>query len=397
MKFSTRAMRMQPSATLAVTGKAKALKRAGKPVISFGAGEPDFPSPPAAMESARAALDRGETHYTPATGIPELKERVCDYYRQRFGLEYEPSQVLIGSGAKPIIFEALSALVDEGDEVLVFGPAWVSYVEQIRLCDGKEILVDTTKTNFVPDMEEVRKLISPRTVGVLINTPCNPTGVLYGEKLLREIADLALEKDLWIIFDEIYERLTYDGRKHFNILNVAPEVTDRTLIVNGVSKAFAMTGWRIGYGLGPEELIKKMGALQGHLTSNPSSIAQWASVGALEGAEEDVQRMHVAFEERKNLIVSLLEEMPHITFAEPMGAFYAFVDINKCLGMKHGGEALNDDVAFCNRLLESEYVAAVPGSAFLAPGYVRFSYASAKEEIEEGMRRFRKFLEELQD
>ena len=396
MKFSARAKRMQPSATLVVTGKAKALKREGKPVISFGAGEPDFPSPPAAMEAARAALERGETHYTPATGILELKERVCGYYRERFGLEYMPSQVLIGSGAKPIIFEALSALVDEGDEVLVFGPAWVSYVEQIRLCEGKEVIVDTTKTNFVPDMNEVRKLITNRTVGMLINTPCNPTGVLYDSDLLRQIADLALEKDLWIIFDEIYERLTYDGREHVNILNVAPEVRDRTLLVNGVSKAFAMTGWRIGYGLGPDDLIGKMGALQGHLTSNPSSIAQWASVGALEGAEEDVQRMHEAFEDRKNLIVSLLEKMPYISFAEPMGAFYAFVDIRKCLGMKHEGELLEDDIAFCSRLLESRYVAAVPGSAFLAPGYVRFSYANAPAEIEEGMKRFRDFLESLQ-
>lgn len=396
MKFSARAKRMQPSATLAVTGKAKALKREGKPVISFGAGEPDFPSPPAAMEAARAALERGETHYTPATGIPELKERVCSYYRERFGLEYTPSQVLVGSGAKPIIFEALSALVDEGDEVLVFGPAWVSYVEQIRLCDGKEVIVDTTKTNFLPDMAEVKKLITPRTVGMLLNTPCNPTGVLYDKDLLRQIADLALEKDLWIIFDEIYERLAYDGREHVNILNVAPEVRDRTLLVNGVSKAFAMTGWRIGYGLGPDELIGKMGALQGHLTSNPSSIAQWASVGALEGAEEDVQRMHKAFEDRKNLIVSLLETMPYISFAEPMGAFYAFVDIRKCLGMKHEGEILEDDIAFCSRLLESRYVAAVPGSAFLAPGYVRFSYANAPAEIEEGMKRFREFLESLE-
>lgn len=396
MKFSKRAMRMQPSATLAVTGKAKELKSAGKPVISFGAGEPDFPSPAAAMASARAAIDRGETHYTPATGIPELKERICGYYHDRFSLDYKPSQVLIGAGAKPVIFEALSALLDEGDEVLVFGPAWVSYVEQIRLCDGKEVIVDTTKTNFVPDMAAVRKLITPRTVGMLINTPCNPTGVLYGKELLREMADLALEKDLWIIFDEIYERLTYDGRKHINILNAAPDVTDRTLIVNGVSKAFAMTGWRIGYGLGPEALIKKMAALQGHLTSNACSIAQWASVGALEGAEEDVQRMHAAFEERKNLIVSLLEKMPYLSFAEPMGAFYAFVDINKCLGMKHDGKTLNDDAAFCTRLLESKYVAAVPGSAFLAPGYVRFSYANAKEEITEGMNRLAGFLNELE-
>lgn len=395
MKLSARAMAMEASATLAVTAKAKELKRSGKPVISFGAGEPDFASPPAALEAARAAMERGETHYTAGAGIPELREAICRYYRERFGLDYDPAQALVGSGAKPLVYTAFGCILDPGDEVIVFAPAWVSYVEQIRLCGGREVVVDTAGTDFIPTMEALRKALTPRTVALLINTPCNPTGVVYGGALLKELAAFAEEHDLWIVFDEIYERLTYGTARHENIVALAPEAKERTVLINGVSKAFAMTGWRIGYALAPKPLLSKMSAFQGHLTSNACSISQWASVGAFRGAEEDVRAMHGAFEERRDLIVERLRAMPHIAFAEPEGAFYAFVDIRNCLGMKHDGLSLDDDVAFCSRLLEAEYVAAVPGSAFLAPGYVRFSYANAKEEIAEGMKRFHRFLDAL--
>jgi aspartate aminotransferase len=395
MKLSSRAMKMEPSATLAVTAKAKELKRAGKPVISFGAGEPDFASPPAALEAARAAMDRGETHYTPGSGIVELREAVCGYYQERFGLSYEPTQVLVGSGAKPLVYEAFSCILDPGDEVLLFAPAWVSYVEQIRLCDGREVVIDTAGTDYIPRLEDVRRAVTDRTRAILINTPCNPTGVVYDGGLLRGLAAIAEEHDLWIIFDEIYERLTYGGKAHENLVALVPEAKERTIVINGVSKAFAMTGWRIGYALGPKAVMDKMAALQGHLTSNACSISQWASVGALQGADDDVRTMHAAFEDRRNLIVDRLSAMPHIAFAPPEGAFYAFVDVRACLGMKHDGQSLDDDVTFCSRLLEAEYVAAVPGSAFLAPGFLRFSYANAKEEIEEGMKRFHRFLEQL--
>jgi len=270
---------MEPSATLAVVGKAKKLKAEGKPVISFGAGEPDFNSPSAALTYAKEAMDRGETHYTVATGIPRLKELVADYYKNRFNVKAKQEQVIVGAGAKPLIYEALACLLDPEDEVLVFSPAWVSYVEQIRLCEGKEVIVDTSDTEFVPSIEKVRQAITGKTVGMILNTPNNPTGAVYDEKTLIELAKLAKEKDLWIIYDEIYERLVYENESHHCILSLDPEIEDRTILINGVSKAFAMTGWRIGYAVAPTWLASKMGAFQGHLTSNPCSIAQWAAIG----------------------------------------------------------------------------------------------------------------------
>ncbi len=396
MRLSARATALEPSATMAVATKAKELKRSGKPVISFGAGEPDFTSPPAVMEAARTAMNRGETHYTPGAGIPELREEVCRYYRERFGLTYEPAQVLIGAGVKPLVYEAFACLLDPGDEVVVFAPAWVSYVEQIRLCGGKEVIVDTAETNFIPRLEDVRKALSPRTVGLLINTPCNPTGVLYDADLLRGLARIAEERDLWILFDEIYERFTYGEARHENIVALVPEAADRTLLVNGVSKTFAMTGWRVGYALGPKTLLAKMGAVQGHFTSNACSISQWASVGALKEADDDVEAMRRAFRKRRDLMVERLSAMPYIRFVQPQGAFYVFVDIRACLGTSYGGKLLDSDLAFCNSLLDAEYVATVPGSPFLAPGHLRLSYANSTEEIDEGMRRLHRFLNNLE-
>lgn len=395
VRLSERALKLAPSATLEVVAKAKELRREGKPVISFGAGEPDFSSPPAAIRAAKEALDRGETHYTPTSGIPELKEAIQAYYRNRFGLEYQPAEILVGAGAKPLLFEALSCLLNPGDEVIVFAPAWVSYVEQISLCDGKPVIVDTAGNAFLPTLEMLEKAITPQTVGILLNTPNNPTGAVYRKELLEGIAGIAQAKGLWLIFDEIYERLVYGEAVHRNILTVSPSLRDSTLIVNGVSKAFAMTGWRIGYALGPKSLIEKMGGVQGHLTSNPTSISQWASVGALREAEPEVEVMRKAFEERRRIILQALSLMPHISVTEPDGAFYVFVDARKCLGKSYRGKPICDDISLCKALLEGEFVAAVPGSAFLAPGYLRFSYSNSVEEIEEGMKRFRRFLTEL--
>jgi aspartate aminotransferase len=387
---------MEPSATLAVTAKAKSLKREGKPVISFGAGEPDFDSPPSALRYAEEAMKKGQTHYTPGTGIPELREAVCAYYKEHFGLEYKPSDVVVGAGAKPILYEALGCLIDPGDEVLVFTPAWVSYVEQIRFFDGKEVLVDTSKTDFIPRIEDVRKLVTPRTRAMIINTPNNPTGAVYDEQCLRDLGKLAVEKDITILYDEIYERLVYGNAVHHQILNLVPEAREHTIIINGVSKAFAMTGWRIGYALGPSSIMGYLGDLQGHITSNACSVAQWASVGALREAEGDVVTMHKAFSKRRDLIVDLMKEMPYITFTEPNGAFYVWFNVENALGKSWKGQALTDDTTFCKVLLDSKYVALVPGSAFMADGNVRISYSNSEEEIREGMRRFKEFLEELE-
>ncbi len=395
MRLSDRAMKLAPSATLEVVSKAKQLRREGKPVISFGAGEPDFSSPPAAIRMAKEALDRGETHYTPTSGIPELKEAIQAYYRNHFGLEYSPSEILVGSGAKPLLYEAFACLLNPGDEVILFAPAWVSYVEQIALCDGRPVIVETSDTHFLPSMERIEAAITPRTVGLLLNTPNNPTGAVYSLELLEKIGNMAKDRGLWVIFDEIYERLVYGNSSHYNILKVVPSLRESTLLVNGVSKAFAMTGWRIGYALGPQSLIEKMGSVQGHLTSNPAAVSQWASVGAIREAEPEVEVMRQAFEARRELILSELSRMPHIDVTAPEGAFYVFVDARKCYGKSYRGKLITDDISLCRALLEGEFVAAVPGSAFLAPGYLRFSYSNSVEEITEGMKRFGRFLSEL--
>lgn len=387
MKLSKRILEIQPSATISISAKAKAMKAEGKPVLSFSVGEPDFNSPECASKAAIEAIQRGESHYTLNSGIIELRKEVCNYYKRRFGLEYAPDEVLVAPGAKPLLYEALQMFVDPGDEVLLFSPAWVSYVEQIHLAGGKEAIVDTLKTDLIPTKEAIEAVLSDKTVGMIINSPSNPTGAIYGEETLKMIADIARERDLWIIFDEIYERLAYSPANHINILSVAPDLRDKTILVNGASKAYAMTGWRIGYALGPKALIAKMNTLQTHLTSNASSIAQWAAWGAVKDADPDVEKMREAFEERRSVILGLIRDMPYVKVRDPEGAFYVFIDVRE--------SPIPDDMEFCEKLLEEKYVAAVPGTAFFAPGFVRFSYACSMENIREGMGRLKEFLSSL--
>ena len=387
MKMSKRILEIQPSATLSISAKAKTMKAEGKPIISFSLGEPDFNSPECASKAAIEAIGRGESHYTLNSGILELRNEVCNYYKRRFGLEYTPDEVLIASGAKPLLYEALQMLVDPGDEVLLFSPAWVSYVEQIHLAGGKDVIVDTLKTDLIPTKEALEAVLSEKTVGMIVNSPSNPSGAIYNEETLRMIADIARERDLWIIFDEIYERLVYAPAKHVNILNVAPDMRDKVILINGASKAYAMTGWRIGYALAPKPLIAKMNTLQTHLTSNASSIAQWAAWGAVKDADPDVEKMREAFEERRGVILGLVRDMPYVKVRDPEGAFYIFIDVRE--------SPIPDDIKFCERLLEEKFVAAVPGAAFFAPGFVRFSYACSMENIREGMGRLKEFLKAL--
>ncbi len=387
MKMSKRILEIQPSATLSISAKAKTMKAEGKPIISFSLGEPDFNSPECASKAAIDAINRGESHYTLNSGIIELRKEVCNYYQRRFGLEYAPDEVLVAPGAKPLLYEALQMLVDPGDEVLLFSPAWVSYVEQVHLAGGKDVIVDTLKTDLIPTKEAIEAVLSDKTVGMIINSPSNPSGAIYNEETLKMIADVAREKDLWIIFDEIYERLVYAPAKHVNILNVAPDLRDKVIIINGASKAYAMTGWRIGYALAPKPLIAKMNTLQTHLTSNASSIAQWAAWGAVKDADPDVEKMREAFEERRGVILGLVRDMPYVKVRDPEGAFYIFIDVRET--------PIPDDIKFCERLLEEKFVAAVPGAAFFAPGFVRFSYACSMDNIREGMQRLKEFLQAL--
>lgn len=386
MKLSKRILEIQPSVTISISDKAKAMKAEGKPIISFSLGEPDFNSPECASQFAIDAIRRGESHYTLNSGITELRQAICHYYKKRFNLDYTEAEVIVGPGAKPLIYEALQMLVDPGDEVIVFVPAWVSYVEQIHLAGGKEVLVDMLNTSFLPTKKNLEKSITSKTVGMLINSPNNPSGAMLTKEALEIIAEVARKNDLWIVFDEIYERLEYTA-KHINILNIAPDLKDRTILINGVSKSYAMTGWRIGYALGSKALIGNMNKLQSHLTSNACSIAQWAAVGALREAEPIVENMRKAFEERRAVILELLHKMPYVKVREPEGAFYVFIDLRGC--------PLPNDVKFCERLLEEKFVAAVPGTAFFAPGFARFSYACSMDSIKEGMQRLKDFLNNL--
>jgi aspartate aminotransferase len=380
-------MRIKPSATLSISDKAKELKAQGKPILSFSAGEPDFNSPKAACRAAAEAIEHGETHYTPNSGIAELKKAVSGCYRERFGLEYNAQDIVVTSGVKTMLYETIQALVDPGDEVLLFSPAWVSYVEQISLAEGKAVSVDTAETNFSPVLEEVKKKITGKTRGMIINTPNNPTGAVYCEKTLRMLADVALKHDLWIIFDEVYERLVYGKAKHVNILQAAPEIRDRVILANGVSKAYCMTGWRIGYALGPGEAIKKINDIQSHLTSNASSIAQWAAAAAIRESDDEAEKNRETFEKRRDVICGLMSGIKGVKIGSPDGAFYIFMDIRDT--------PLRDDMEFCRRLLEEKHVALVPGTAFLTPGYARMSYACSESDLKEGASRIKEFVEAL--
>lgn len=394
MKLSQRILRIKPSATFAVDAKAKELISQGKDVISFGAGEPDFVSPPAAFKYAREAMEKGETHYTATPGIIELRQEICNYYQRSFGLDYKPTQVVVGTGAKPCIYEALAAIVDPDDEVILLAPTWVSYIEQIQLLDGKVAVVYTQDSEFIPLVEKIEEVITDKTVAILLNSPSNPTGMMLDEQTIKSIGELAIKHDLWVIWDEIYEQLVYGDAKHHNCVQLLPELASRTIIINGVSKGYAMTGWRIGYIIGPQEVASKINAFQGHLTSNPCSIAQWAAVGAMRESDADVEAMRGEFQARRDLICDLLGDMPYVTFPEPQGAFYVFVNVQGCVGKSFNGKLIEDDLSFCDALLE-DLVAVVPGSAFFAPGYIRVSYASSPEVIKEGMRRLKAFLEKL--
>ena len=393
MKISDRISRMAPSATTTMAARAKELKAQGVDVISFTTGEPDFDSPKCAIDAAVKAMNEGQTHYTVTPGIIELRKAVAGYYKQHFGLTYDPkTEILCATGAKQCLYEALGCLVNPGDEVIVFAPAWVSYVEQIRIFDGKPVIIDTGKTGFLPDPVEFEAAITPRTVAVMINNPCNPTGLVYPSDTLKKIAEICVKHNVVIINDEIYGRLVYDMPVQPQLLQLVPEARDLTLNINGVSKSYAMTGWRLGYALGPAPLIKAMNSMQGHLTSGTCSITQWAATGAVENAEPDIERMRVQFDKRRHLICELLDNIRGLRYVKPQGAFYVFIDVTKCLGEKTG---MADDIAFCERVLADKALALVPGTAFLCPGWVRISYSCSEDQIRAGIARLKEFVESL--
>jgi aspartate aminotransferase len=392
MKLAKRSA-IPPSLTLAMNAKAKKLQSEGVNVISFAAGEPDFPTPGYIREAGKQAIDQNKTYYTPASGITELKQAVARKLKRENGLEYTEQEIVINAGAKHSVFNALAVLVEEGDEVIIPAPYWVSYSEMVSICGAAPVFIAATEdTGFKITPEQLRGALSPRTRVLLLNSPCNPTGAVYSEQELSALAGVMEEHEAVIISDEIYEKILYDGNRHVSIAALSPSVKEKTLVVNGMSKAFSMTGWRIGYTAGPSPVIQAVSKLQGHTTGNPSSIAQWASLAGLSGDTGFIGRWNEEFARRRDFFVSELNAVPGVTCSTPGGAFYVFPNVSGLMGRTLAGRKVRDSVDLADFLLEEAKIAAVPGKAFGAEGYLRFSFATSMDNIVEGMKRMKKAL-----
>lgn len=390
--LSERAAQLKPSATLAISAKEKELKSQGVDVIGFGAGEPDFTTPLHIREAAIRSLNRGETFYTPVGGTTELKKAVISRFSEDYGLVYSPDEILVSCGAKHSLYNIFQAILGPGDEVLVFAPYWVSYPEMIALAGGTPVVVPTTESNgFVPDPEQMESLITSRTKAILVNSPSNPTGTVYPQAILDQLAQIAQRHDLLVISDEIYDKLIYDNTDYSSFACI-PGMRDRTVVVNGVSKTYAMTGLRIGYLACPrKELVKAATDIQSQSTSNPSNTAQAAAVEALTGPQDEVVRMRGTFRTRRDLMVAEINAIPEISVMPPSGAFYAFVNTSQ---LCRGGR-ISDSAGIATYLLERCYVACVPGGPFGSSDHIRLSFATNEETILEGMKRIRAACQEL--
>lgn len=395
MKLSARARGIKPSPTLAIDAKAKQMARDGLDVVGFGAGEPDFDTPEVIKAEAVKALERGETKYTAASGTPALKEAVCFKMKRDHGLEYQPNQVIICCGAKHALYNLFQVICDPGDEVIIPAPYWVSYTEQVALTGAKPVILSTDETSgFKITAAQLRAAITPKTAALVINNPSNPSGAVYSKKELQAIAAVAVEQKIPVVSDEIYEELLYEGER-CNIASLGPEIKDLTIIINGLAKTFAMTGWRIGYAVGDARIIKTMGDLQSHGTSNPTTFCQSAAVLALRQPPlTEIRAMIAEFKKRRDFMVEKLNAIPGISCLKPNGAFYVFVNLRDLIGKSLYGRKITDGDVFAEMLLEKEKVAIVPGSGFGMPGYARLSYATSMEQIVKGLERIRKFVEE---
>ena len=386
--------RIKPSATIAVSQKARELKAAGRDVIGLGAGEPDFDTPDNIKQAAIDAINRGETKYTAVDGIPELKQAICSKFKRENGLEYAPSEVLVAPGGKPVIYNALMATLNPGDEVIIPAPYWVSYPDIVLLAGGTPVPVETSiETGFKLTPEALEAAITPRTKWLIFNSPSNPSGAAYNHDELKALTDVLMAHEhVWILTDDMYEHLVYDGFDFVTPVQVEPGLRDRTLTMNGVSKAYAMTGWRIGYCGGPEHLIAAMRKIQSQSTSNPTSISQWAAVEALDGRQDFIPERAAAFKERRDLVVSMLNQAKGITCPTPEGAFYVYPSCEGCMDKTTaGGTTLTSDEDFVTALLEEEGVAVVHGSAFGLSPHFRISYATSTEALEEACTRIQRF------
>lgn len=393
MNLSEKAVQISASPTLAIDSKYKAMKAEGIDVIGFGAGEPDFDTPENIKKAAIKAINDGQTKYTPASGTPALKKAICQKLKDDNGLLYTPDCIVVSNGAKHSLINAFNALLNPGDEVILPGPYWVSYSEMIKMADGVPVIINTKEEdNFKFTPEELKEAITDKTKALVLNSPSNPTGMVYGEDELRKIAEIAVEHDIYVIADEIYEKLIYDGKKHVSIASFGEEIKKRTIIVNGVSKSFAMTGWRIGFTAANPEITRVMSNIQSHAASNPCSVSQAAALEAYSGPQDTVEEMRRVFEQRRNYMVERINSIPGVSCIKPEGAFYVMMNIRGILGKKFYGRTINSSDDFCELLLEKSLVALVPGSGFGAEGFVRWSYATSMENIKKGLDRLEDFL-----
>jgi aspartate aminotransferase len=390
--------RVKPSATIAATQKARDLKAKGREIISLSVGEPDFDTPDNIKQAAIKAIERGETKYTPVAGIPELRQAIAEKFKRENGLDYKASQVIVGTGGKQILFNAFLATLNPGDEVICVAPYWVSYPEMVAICGGTAVTVQTKMEHaFRLQPEDLEAAITPRTKWLILNSPSNPSGAAYTREELKKVTDVLLKHPhVWVLTDDMYEHLVYGDFVFTTPAQVEPELYDRTLTMNGVSKSYAMTGWRIGYGAGPDALIKAMDMLQGQQTSGACSIAQWASVEALTGPQDFIPKSRKAFEERRDLVVSMLNQARFLKCHSPEGAFYVYPSCAEAIGRKApDGSLIENDEDFCNALLETEGVAVVQGSAFGSGPNFRVSYATSNALLEAACRKIQHFCGSL--
>ena len=396
MKLANRVQNLKPSATLAITAKAKALKAEGIDVIGFGAGEPDFDTPDNVKDEAINAIKDGFTKYTAVGGTDELKDAIIASLKRDHNLSYERNEIIVSCGAKHTIYNITQALFDSGDEVIIPSPYWVSYPDQIMLTGATPVILETEESNkFKIDPDELKKAINSNTSAIILNYPSNPTGTTYSEDELRVIVDLCLENGMTIISDEIYEKILYGDAKHVPVAALSSEARKSTVLVNGVSKSFSMTGWRIGYAAGDKDLISAMSKLQGQSTSNPTSISQMATIEALNGPQDFITERAQEFQRRKNYIVTRLNTIEGFSCFDPMGAFYVFPSIEGFVGKEFNGKKIGGSIDFTEFLLEEAKVAVVPGIAFGKENYLRISYATSMKNIEEGMDRIESAVAKL--
>jgi aspartate aminotransferase len=385
---------LKPSATIAAAGKARELRNQGVDVLEFTLGEPDFTTPAHICEAAKQAIDAGHTHYTPATGLPLLKQAVCDAFERDYGITWKPSEVAVSNGAKHALHNVLAAVCEPGDEVIIPTPFWVSYSALVELVGAIPVLVETTEeSGFCMTADQFRNAVTDKTRLLMLNSPSNPTGAVYPVDALESLARVAVEKDVIVMSDEIYDKLIYEGHTFRTFASFGDDVKERTIIVNGVSKSWAMTGWRIGWTLAPENVTAAITRLQSQQTSNPCSISQHAAIAALTGPQEPIGEMLAKFQERREYVLNRLRSMPGLTFTDPGGAFYAFFNVSSHFGRAlPGGVTVENSSDFCTALLENAHVALVTGDAFGTPGYVRLSFATSMDILKSGLDALETFI-----